>query len=35
MKYRKIGNSDIQASAITFGALAAAGGWMRGSTDSK
>ncbi|MGO3164600.1 MAG: aldo/keto reductase [Sphingobacteriaceae bacterium] len=32
MKYRKIGNSDIQASVITFGAWAA-GGWMWGSTD--
>lgn len=32
MEYRKIGNSDLQLSAITFGAWAA-GGWMWGGTD--
>lgn len=32
MEYRKLGNSDLQLSAITFGAWAA-GGWMWGSTD--
>lgn len=32
MEYRKIGNSDLNVSAITFGAWAA-GGWMWGSTD--
>lgn len=32
MEYRKIGNSDLEMSAITFGAWAA-GGWMWGSTD--
>lgn len=32
MDYRKIGNSDLQASVITFGAWAA-GGWMWGTTD--
>lgn len=32
MEYRKLGNSDLQVSAITFGAWAA-GGWMWGSTD--
>ena len=32
MEYRKIGNSDLELSAITFGAWAA-GGWMWGSTD--
>jgi len=32
MEYRKIGNADLELSAITFGAWAA-GGWMWGSTD--
>lgn len=32
MIYRKLGNSDLEVSAITFGAWAA-GGWMWGSTD--
>ncbi|KIA90505.1 aldo/keto reductase [Kaistella jeonii] len=32
MEYRKLGNSDLELSAITFGAWAA-GGWMWGSTD--
>ncbi len=32
MKYRKLGNSDLEVSVITFGAWAA-GGWMWGSTD--
>ncbi|WP_027377900.1 aldo/keto reductase [Kaistella palustris] len=32
MQYRKLGNSDLKVSAITFGAWAA-GGWMWGSTD--
>ncbi len=32
MRYRKIGNSDLELSIITFGAWAA-GGWMWGSTD--
>lgn len=32
MEYRKIGNSDLALSVITFGAWAA-GGWMWGSTD--
>ena len=32
MEYRKIGNSDLKLSVITFGAWAA-GGWMWGSTD--
>jgi aryl-alcohol dehydrogenase-like predicted oxidoreductase len=32
MEYRKLGNSDLRLSAITFGAWAA-GGWMWGSTD--
>ncbi|TDG37659.1 aldo/keto reductase [Pedobacter changchengzhani] len=32
MEYRKIGNSDLEMSVITFGAWAA-GGWMWGSTD--
>jgi aryl-alcohol dehydrogenase-like predicted oxidoreductase len=34
MEYRKIGNSDLQLSAITFGAWAA-GGWMWGGTERK
>ena len=32
MEYRQIGESDIQASAITFGAWAI-GGWMWGGAD--
>ena len=32
MIYRKLGHSDLEVSAITFGAWAA-GGWMWGSTD--
>jgi aryl-alcohol dehydrogenase-like predicted oxidoreductase len=32
MEYRKLGNSDLELSAITFGAWAA-GGWMWGGTD--
>lgn len=32
MEYRKIGNTDLKLSVITFGAWAA-GGWMWGSTD--
>ncbi|MBB6236629.1 aryl-alcohol dehydrogenase-like predicted oxidoreductase [Pedobacter sp. AK013] len=32
MEYRKIGNSELELSVITFGAWAA-GGWMWGSTD--
>jgi len=32
MLYRKLGESDLEVSAITFGAWAA-GGWMWGSTD--
>lgn len=32
MEYRKLGNSELNVSAITFGAWAA-GGWMWGSTD--
>ncbi len=32
MEYRKIGTSDLQVSAITFGAWAA-GGWMWGGND--
>lgn len=34
MEFRKIGNTDLEASVITFGAWAA-GGWMWGSTDRK
>jgi len=34
MEYRNIGDSEINASVITFGAWAA-GGWMWGSTDRK
>ena len=34
MEYRQIGGSDIQASAITFGAWAI-GGWMWGGADRK
>jgi aryl-alcohol dehydrogenase-like predicted oxidoreductase len=34
MEYRKIGKSDLQLSAITFGAWAA-GGWMWGGTERK
>lgn len=32
MKYRKLSNSDLEVSVITFGAWAA-GGWMWGSTE--
>ncbi len=32
MKYRKLGNSDLNFSAVTFGAWAA-GGWMWGGTE--
>ena len=32
MEYRKLGNSDFEVSAITFGAWAA-GGWMWGGTE--
>jgi aryl-alcohol dehydrogenase-like predicted oxidoreductase len=32
MEYRKIGNSDLELSVITFGAWAA-GGWMWGGTE--
>src|SRR5882757_8632989 len=32
MEYRKLGNSDLEVSAITFGAWAA-GGWMWGGTE--
>ncbi|NIJ51773.1 aldo/keto reductase [Dyadobacter arcticus] len=32
MKYRKLGNSDLELSVITFGAWAA-GGWMWGGTE--
>lgn len=32
MKYRKIGNTDLQLSEVTFGAWAA-GGWMWGGTE--
>jgi len=34
MKYRKIGNTDLELSVITFGAWAA-GGWMWGGTERK
>lgn len=34
MEYRKIGNTDLQLSAITFGAWAA-GGWMWGGIETK
>src|SRR4030081_3538424 len=34
MEYRKLGNSVLQLSAITFGAWAA-GGWMWGGTERK
>ncbi len=33
MEYRKLGNTDLKISAITFGAWAA-GGWMWGGSDS-
>ncbi len=33
MKYRKLGNSDLQVSTITFGSWAI-GGWMWGGTES-
>ncbi|HTF29854.1 MAG TPA: aldo/keto reductase [Flavitalea sp.] len=32
MKYRKLGNSNLEVSAVTFGAWAA-GGWMWGGTE--
>ena len=32
MEYRKLGSSDLEISAITFGAWAI-GGWMWGGTD--
>src|SRR5690606_34095481 len=34
MEYRKIGDSDLELSAITFGSWAA-GGWMWGGADEK
>jgi aryl-alcohol dehydrogenase-like predicted oxidoreductase len=34
MEYRKLGNSNLEVSAITFGAWAA-GGWMWGGTERK
>ncbi len=34
MQYRKLGNSDLELSVITFGAWAA-GGWMWGGTERK
>ncbi|HMU46853.1 MAG TPA: aldo/keto reductase [Chitinophagaceae bacterium] len=34
MEYRKLGNSDLEVSVITFGAWAA-GGWMWGGTERK
>lgn len=34
MKYRKLGNTDLELSVITFGAWAI-GGWMWGGTDRK
>ncbi|MES2487699.1 MAG: aldo/keto reductase [Bacteroidota bacterium] len=34
MEYRRIGNSDLELSVITFGAWAA-GGWMWGGTERK
>jgi aryl-alcohol dehydrogenase-like predicted oxidoreductase len=34
MKYRKLGDSDLELSVITFGAWAA-GGWMWGGTERK
>lgn len=32
MEYRRLSDSDLEVSVITFGAWAA-GGWMWGSTD--
>ena len=32
MKFRKLGNSDLEVSAVTFGAWAA-GGWLWGGTE--
>lgn len=34
MEYRKLGTTDLQLSAITFGSWAA-GGWMWGGTERK
>ncbi|MGS2738335.1 aldo/keto reductase [Sinomicrobium sp. M5D2P17] len=34
MKYRKLGNTDLDVSVVTFGAWAA-GGWMWGGTERK
>jgi aryl-alcohol dehydrogenase-like predicted oxidoreductase len=34
MKYRKLGNTDLELSEVTFGAWAA-GGWMWGGTERK
>lgn len=34
MEYRQLGNSDLKASVVTFGAWAA-GGWMWGGTERK
>ncbi|SKA20605.1 hypothetical protein SAMN04488128_1021570 [Chitinophaga eiseniae] len=34
MEYRQLGQSDLKASVITFGAWAA-GGWMWGGTERK
>ena len=34
MEYRKLGNSDLEISVVTFGAWAA-GGWMWGGTERK
>src|SRR6478672_6404014 len=34
MEYRKLGNTDLELSAVTFGSWAA-GGWMWGGSDEK